>query len=180
MAALDYVGKANRYIKQVTTGKKDVCRFVRQACERQLRDLENSAKKTNDFPYDFDRKKANRVCAFIERLDHVKGGAAGTAIHLEDWQCFILTTIYGWVCRTGKRAGKRRFRKAYTEATASPHFAAAPAYTCYARTEKRARTFTASRPPETRRALYLMTPWRWRAAIETCGTLTAWTASITA
>lgn len=115
MAALDYVGKANRYIKQVTTGKKDVCRFVRQACERQLRDLENSAKKTNDFPYDFDRKKANRVCAFIERLDHVKGSAAGKPIHLEDWQCFILTTIYGWICRTGKRAGKRRFRKAYTE-----------------------------------------------------------------
>ena len=60
MAALDYVGKANRYIKQVLSGKIKACRFVRLACERQQRDLERSAKKSRDFPYDFDRKKANR------------------------------------------------------------------------------------------------------------------------
>lgn len=115
MAALDYVGKANRYIKQVLEGKKPANRFVKLACERQQRDLERAAKNSRDFPYDFDRKKANRPCAFLERLTHVKGEKAGEYIHLEDWQCFIVTTVFGWINRDGKRAGKRRFRKAYTE-----------------------------------------------------------------
>lgn len=115
MAALDYVGKANRYIRDVTSGKRSACLFVRQACERQLRDLERSEKNAKDFPFLFDRKAANRPCAFTEHLRHVKGPKAGEQIHLEDWQCFILTTLYGWKYRSGKWEGRRRFRKSYTE-----------------------------------------------------------------
>ncbi len=54
---------------------------------------------------------ADNICAFIERLPHVKGPLAGEPIHLEPWQVFILTTVFGWV----KPDGKRRFRRSYIE-----------------------------------------------------------------
>lgn len=106
---MDYVEKAERYIKKVITGKIDACLFVRQACTRQVNDLKK--KKTKKFPYIFDKKKANRVCQFIENLSHVKGVKAGEPVHLEDWQCFILTTVFGWV----KEDGARRFTQTYIE-----------------------------------------------------------------
>lgn len=106
---MDYVDKAERYIKKVITGKIDACLFVRQACTRQVNDLKK--KKTKKFPYIFDRKKANRVCLFIENLSHVKGVKAGEPVHLEDWQCFILTTVFGWI----KEDGARRFTQTYIE-----------------------------------------------------------------
>lgn len=106
---MDYVDKAERYIKKVITGKIDACLFVRQACTRQVNDLKK--KKTKKFPYIFDRKKANRVCQFIENLSHVKGVKAGEPVHLEDWQCFILTSVFGWV----KEDGARRFTQTYIE-----------------------------------------------------------------
>lgn len=107
---MDYVAKANRYIKNVLNGKIPACKFVKQACQRQLNDLERQ--KTKDFPYYFDRKAANKVCKFIENLTHVKGALAGTNIHLEDWQCFILTTVWGWL-KTANN--KRRFNESYVE-----------------------------------------------------------------
>ena len=54
---------------------------------------------------------ADNICAFIERLPHVKGPLAGQPIRLEPWQVFILTTVFGWV----KPNGKRRFRRCYVE-----------------------------------------------------------------
>ena len=107
---MDYVAKANRYIKNVLSGKQLAGRFTRLACERQQKDLKK--KCTKNFPYVFDKQKANRVCKFIECLDHVKGELAGEAIQLQDWQCFILTTIFGWV---DKKTQKRRYTQAYIE-----------------------------------------------------------------
>ena len=54
---------------------------------------------------------AENLCAFIERLPHVKGPLAGEPIRLEPWQVFILSTVFGWV----KADGKRRFRRSYIE-----------------------------------------------------------------
>ena len=54
---------------------------------------------------------ADNLCAFIERLPHVKGPLAGEPIRLEPWQVFILSTAFGWV----KPDGKRRFRRSYIE-----------------------------------------------------------------
>jgi phage terminase large subunit-like protein len=54
---------------------------------------------------------ADNLCAFIERLPHVKGPLAGEPITLEPWQVFILTTVFGWV----KADGTRRFRRSYIE-----------------------------------------------------------------
>lgn len=106
---MDYVDKGKRYITKVLDGKIPACRWVKFACLRQKQDLER--KKSSKFPYHFDRKKANRPCKFIECLCHVKGPKAGECIHLEDWQCFIITTIFGWVDDNGYR----RFSQAYIE-----------------------------------------------------------------
>lgn len=84
---------------------------MRLACERQLRDLDGSV--SSDFAYRFDIAAAERVCTFVELCPHVKGKKfAGRLIHLEDWQCFILTTVFGWLSKT---TGLRRFRRVYSE-----------------------------------------------------------------
>ena len=109
-AQTDYTRKAARYIEGVLSGRIPACRFVRLACERQKRDLAQS--KTGKWRYVFSRQAAHRVCRFIECLQHVKGPKAGEPIHLEPWQVFFLTTLFGWLDKT---TGKRRFRKAYLE-----------------------------------------------------------------
>ena len=107
--SIDHVTQANRYIEDVLSGRILACEFVKLACERQKRDLEGLA------GYRFDPVLAGRVCRFIENLPHIKGELAGQNIKLEPWQCFILTTTYGWVKDGGAQDGKRRFRRAYTE-----------------------------------------------------------------
>ena len=110
MPSLDYIQKAKRYIKAVLSGKRPAGLLERLACQRQLDDLKK--KPSKNFPFVFDRERALRVCTFAEKLNHVKGEKAGEKIHLEDWQCFILTTVFGWIHRETKR---RRYSKAYIE-----------------------------------------------------------------
>jgi phage terminase large subunit-like protein len=61
----------------VASGKIAACRYVQQACERQLRDL-----KREDWPYRFDPEAAERICTFAELLPHIKGPQAGQRIRL--------------------------------------------------------------------------------------------------
>ena len=106
-----HVAAAHRYIAAVLDGSIPSCKWVRLACERQLRDL----KQADDavYPYRFDAAAAERICRFVELNPHIKGKKfAGTLIHLEDWQCFILTTVFGWLNKFTKL---RRFRRAYSE-----------------------------------------------------------------
>ena len=88
-------------------GKIDACKWVHLACERQESDLKRKSQ-----PFRYDVGKANRICAFIECLPHIKGKWGGKPITLEPWQCFILCTVFGWVHR---KSGRRRFRTVYTE-----------------------------------------------------------------
>ena len=114
-----YASKAKRYAESVVDGDIAACRWVKQACQRQLNDLARFKGKGS--PYRFNPKLTDRsgrnfypadnLCAFIEHLPHVKGPLAGEPIHLEPWQVFILTTVFGWV----KPDGKRRFRRSYIE-----------------------------------------------------------------
>lgn len=90
----------------MTEGRIDAGLYVKQACARQLADLRK------DWQYEFDQHLAGRVCRFIEALPHIKGPKAGKDIELEPWQCFKLTTTFGWV---HKDTRKRRFRRAYWE-----------------------------------------------------------------
>jgi len=100
-----YVAKANSYIQAVLNGTVPACEFVRQACQRQVDDLAHP-----DFPFVFDPKAAEDKCFLIEMLPHIEGPKAGRLLVLEPWQCFILTTVFGWV---HKETGKRRHRRVY-------------------------------------------------------------------
>lgn len=105
----DYVAIAKEYMSGVLDGSVPACSFVKQAVQRQLNDLKRWGAEGGD--YYFDEKEASRPCWFIENLTHTKGELAGRAIHLEPWQCFLLTTLFGWKAK----AGNRRFRSAYVE-----------------------------------------------------------------
>ena len=105
----DYCKIALEYAKNVTKGQVVASKFVRSACQRQIDDLKRFKDKTS--LYSFDKSKADRVCQFVELLPHIKGPLAGQPIILEAWQCFILTTIFGWI----DKAGNRRFRRVYIE-----------------------------------------------------------------
>ena len=119
MASRSYATTARQYARDVVAGKMPTCKWVRAACQRHLDDLDQF--KGKDSPYRFNPRltdkqgrsfyPADNLCAFVERLPHVKGPLAGTPIRLEPWQVFILTTVFGWV----KPDGKRRFRRAYIE-----------------------------------------------------------------
>jgi phage terminase large subunit-like protein len=119
MAVTNYAAMAKRYAEQVVAGEVLACRWVQLACQRQLNDLARFKGKGS--PYRFNPKLVDRdgrsfhpadnLCAFIERLPHVKGPLAGESISLEPWQVFILSTVFGWV----KDDGKRRFRRSYIE-----------------------------------------------------------------
>ena len=105
---MSYVEAARRYAEGVVSGLVPACKFVVQACQRQIDDL--AAPPSG---YRFDEEKAARVCAFVELCPHIKGPLAsrGEMIKLEAWQVFILTTVFGWVDDNGNR----RFRRVYIE-----------------------------------------------------------------
>ena len=71
MAKKDHWAAAARYIGDVVNGQTLACKWVQLACERTIRDLERQ--RTAAFPYRFDATRANKVCAFVECLPHVKG-----------------------------------------------------------------------------------------------------------
>jgi phage terminase large subunit-like protein len=119
MVETNYAAMAKRYAEQVVAGEILACRWVQLACQRQLNDLarfkgKGSLYRFNPKLLDRDGRNfhpADNLCAFIERLPHVKGPLAGEPISLEPWQVFILSTVFGWV----KDDGKRRFRRSYIE-----------------------------------------------------------------
>ena len=108
MTQRDHVALADGYIDDVLEGRIPACKWVRLACERQRMDLART-----DWRWRFDAARAAHVCRFAEMMPHVKGewARARSTLTLEPWQCFILTTVFGWV----DEAGNRRFKKAYTE-----------------------------------------------------------------
>jgi phage terminase large subunit-like protein len=117
----DYVALAAAYQYGVLEGSIPACKWVKLACARNRRDL--AAQRTEAFPFYFDPEAGSRICQMAEMLPHVKGPKAfiigkddedrpvWNPIVLEPWQCWILTTLFGW-----KRVadGLRRFRVALT------------------------------------------------------------------
>jgi len=70
--ARDYVAIARRYAEGVLSGSIAACEWVKEACRRQLDDLERQ-----DLEYTYDEKRASRVCKFnhpeLERLYRAVG-----------------------------------------------------------------------------------------------------------
>jgi phage terminase large subunit-like protein len=106
-----HVEKALAYAEAVVAGKIPASKITQQACKRQLDDIKRKYHATK-WPYVFSLAKAERICNFLELLSHIKGDKAGTRIVLEAWQCFYLTTLFGWL---NKSTGFRRFRTSYLE-----------------------------------------------------------------
>lgn len=106
----DHCAKAKKYEDDVLSGKIPACIYVKQAIRRQRDDLKRWSKA--DSPFYFDKAEGNRVCKFIELLPHTKGVLRGQKIKLEPWQCWVLTTIFGWRRRSDNR---RRFGRVYIE-----------------------------------------------------------------
>jgi len=107
-----YVAAAQAYSAGVVARSIPACRWTRLAVERQLADLQRPL--SDDWPWVFDPEAATRVCEFVELLPHIKGKWArdGLLLTLGPWQCWILTTIFGWVHH---ETGLRRFREVYIE-----------------------------------------------------------------
>lgn len=106
----DFVQIAVTYCKQVIAGTLPNSKWVVLACQRFLDDL--ARQDDFDCPFTFDAKRAVKVCKFVENLPHIKGKKAGSNVHLEPWQCWVICNIFGF---TNKETGARRFRKAYIE-----------------------------------------------------------------
>lgn len=99
--------RAERYVDGVLSGAIVVCAWVTRACERHRRDQGRI-----DGLWTWSPEKADHAVKFIELLPHVKGrwGRKRTALLLEDWQCFLVSSIFGWLA---KDTGLRRFQEAY-------------------------------------------------------------------
>jgi len=112
MASYPNVNAANKYARDVVSGRIDACKEVKQACKRHLDDLKKS--ETRAFKYKFCRDTAEQVCEFVQLLPHTKGKWARERerIKLEPWQKFIFSCVFGWV---HKKTGYRRFTEAYCE-----------------------------------------------------------------
>jgi phage terminase large subunit-like protein len=108
VVALAETYAAERYIKDVLSGKQAVCKYTRLAVERHLRDLKRQ--NTRDFPFYFDAEQAKRVIDFKQQLKLVEGEFAGARIKLEPWLQFKDWVLFGWRRREG---GYRRFTKSY-------------------------------------------------------------------
>lgn len=110
---MTYVARATAYAQAVVAGEIPACKWTIRACERQLNDLQRES-ADEAWPYRFDEEAASRPCEFLEMLPHIKGKWArdGLLVQLEGWQCFIVTTVFGWV---HKQTGLRRYREGYVE-----------------------------------------------------------------
>lgn len=99
---------AEQYAADVRSGKIPACKYIQQAVERYYNDLDNAVESG----WVFSRQKAERAIRFIERLPHTKGKWAGTPLHLEPWQMFLVWQLEGWLMAA---TGKRRFTEAYVQ-----------------------------------------------------------------
>lgn len=106
------VAVALKFARDVVRGRIPAGRYVIQACQRHLDDLERS--KHRDFPYKFSAAAADKKIRLIELLPHTKGEWAykRQLVTLEPWQKFGLACTFGWV---RKKDGMRRFRESYWE-----------------------------------------------------------------
>lgn len=100
------------YARAVVDGRIIAGRLVRLACQRHLADLQQGGKRG----LVWDGDAARHAIAFFGHLRHSTGEWAGDPFALQDWQAFVVGSLYGWKrkSRSGQ-PGLRRFRTAYVE-----------------------------------------------------------------
>lgn len=98
---MDYV---TQYLEAIQAGK---C-IVSKRCRRQYEKLVDDIKNPKD-GYVFDRKRAEKPIAFIERFcKHSKGEWAGQPLRLELFQKAFISALFGFV---DKKTGYRKYRE---------------------------------------------------------------------
>jgi phage terminase large subunit-like protein len=99
-----YSERALAYCHRVISGEQIASKYTKLACQRHLDDLERA-----DWRWTYAEDKAHRACAFIELLPHEKGNKQDQPFLLEDFQVWIICSIFGWV---DKKTQWRRFLEA--------------------------------------------------------------------
>ncbi len=101
-------GHAEAYARSVIAGTAPACKWIKMACARHLRDLETGHQRG----LWFDHEAEERIYAFFEKyLRHSKGEFAKKPFVLQQWQAFIVGSVFGWK----RMDGSRRFRTVYDE-----------------------------------------------------------------
>jgi len=88
----NYAEISEQYISRVMDGTELVCKTVRLAVERHVRDLERSEREP-DSPFYFDPPSGARVCKLLET---VRPSKWPTPIALGPWQVCMTLMLYGW------------------------------------------------------------------------------------
>lgn len=96
--------KYTDYAEKVINGEIVACEYVKLACSRYL-DL---LKRKDVY---FKPEKADKVINFISKLKHFTGSHNNKPFVLQEWQKFIIYSIYGFY----KEDGTRLVRNAYIE-----------------------------------------------------------------
>lgn len=78
-----------KYAQDVVSGKQVTGKIIRLACQRYLDFM-------NDARYEFRPDKCERVLSFISKLKHYQGKCAGKPFVLEEWQKWIIYSIFGF------------------------------------------------------------------------------------
>lgn len=86
---LSILERLNNYANACINGDIVVNELIKDACKRHFSDLE----RTDIY---FDEVDAERVVIFIESMVHVKGEWARKPLILEEWQIFIVGSVFGW------------------------------------------------------------------------------------
>jgi phage terminase large subunit-like protein len=105
MSQRNYPEIAEGYVSRVMDGTELVCKTVRQAIERHVRDLESS--KDPAYAFHFDPAAGVKVCKLFSILRPSKWP---TALVLQPWQVCLIMLLYGWKRRSDNT---RRFRVAF-------------------------------------------------------------------
>ena len=99
--------EGDKYAKQVISGKIPACIYVRGACERYIKDVDN---KQADFY--FDVEAAERYLRLVQKFHHVIGTWASKYILYDPWQKWVWMNIMGFKL---KDRDTRRYRVAHVE-----------------------------------------------------------------
>lgn len=99
-----FTRRAVDYAERVAAGDEPACKQIKQACQRFLDDIDG-----DDWTFSPDR--IEHVCAFGEMLPHTKAGWASRRelIRLEDWQVWVLASLFGFVGPDGFRKVREAF-----------------------------------------------------------------------
>ena len=107
MTDLSAKAKVAKYVRDVTSGRAQVCAATKAAVRRYTQDLERQ--NSDEFPYYLSIDAASACCDFFpELLRHSIGKNSGQPFVLEPWQAFGIWNIFGWR-RCEDRT--RRFRR---------------------------------------------------------------------